>query len=75
MSAPPKNERERPRYPAWIRVRRTLALWLVAGGLLIAGVVVARWWLPGLVLGLLALPLLDIAIVLSAAMHRLGPGG
>ena len=62
-------------YPTWIRPRRTVLFWLLAIGLVVVGMGVARVWLPGLAIALLAAPFAYIAIILTWASHRLGPRG
>jgi SAM-dependent methyltransferase len=62
-------------YPTWIRPRRTVVFWLLAIGLVVAGIGVALVWPPGLAIALLAAPFAYIAIILALASHRLGPRG
>lgn len=66
---------ERPVYPTWIRSRRTLVFWLVAVGTLVLATAVGLLWPWGFALGLLAVPFLYIAVVLTLTSHRLGPRG
>ncbi len=66
---------ERPVYPTWIRSRRIVVFWLASAGIVVLSAVVAFFWLPGLAITLLAIPLLYIAIVLTWTSHRLGPRG
>jgi SAM-dependent methyltransferase len=70
-----RGRTEAPVYPTWIRSHRIIVFWLVAAGILMLSVALAFFWLPGLILALVALPLLYIAIVLTLASYRLGPRG
>ena len=64
-----------PLYPTWIRSVRIKTFWLVAAGIL--AVALGAWllWRPGLAVGLLALPFLYIALVITLSSYRLSPGG
>ena len=49
--------------------------WAIAIGMLAVAVVDSMFWLPGLMLAVLALPFLYIAVILAWTSHRLGPRG
>lgn len=64
-----------PFYPTWIRSVRIKTFWLAAGAIIALAVVAGLVWRPGTAIGLLALPLLYIAIVITLSSHRLSPRG
>lgn len=64
-----------PLYPTWIRSVRITTFWLVAGGIIAAAVITGLVWRPGLAIGLLALPFLYIALVITLSSYRLSPRG
>src|SRR5262245_33671398 len=66
---------ERPRYPTWIRTSRIILFWVLAAGIIAAAVAVSFAWPPGLGIGLLSLPFLYIAVVITLAAYRLSPRG
>jgi len=70
-----RGRNEAPVYPTWIRSNRTVVFWLAAAGIIVLSAALAFFWLPGLALALLAIPLLYIVVVLTLASYHLGPRG
>ncbi|MFT4124081.1 MAG: hypothetical protein QM635_09640 [Microbacteriaceae bacterium] len=66
---------DRPNYPTWIKPSRIRLFWLLAAAVVIAAVVVAIFWLPGLAIAVLALPFVYIAVVITLSSWRLSPRG
>jgi SAM-dependent methyltransferase len=75
MNRASRQHPKRPVYPTWIRFRRIVVFWVVAVGMVVLGIAVAFFWLPGLAITLLAMPFLYIAIILTWTSHQLGPHG
>ena len=61
----------RPFYPTWIRSARIRTFWLLAAVLVVLAAGVAFFWLPGLAIAVLALPVVYIAIVITLSSFRL----
>jgi SAM-dependent methyltransferase len=66
---------DRPVYPTWIKSSRIRLFWLLTAGVLLIATIVAFFWLPGLAIAALGLPLLYTAIVITLSSYRLSPRG
>lgn len=71
----PPATRQAPVYPTWIRGRRIMAYWLIAGLVVSVAVVLGRLWTPAFGIVLFALPLVYIALVITLTSYRLGSRG
>lgn len=61
-------------YNNWIRKKRIILFWIIAG-LLIAGTVLGLAWWPLYFIGVVGLPFLYIAIIITYMHWQFGPGG
>jgi len=62
-------------YPTWIRSRRIAFFWAIGTSVLVLAVTLAPVWPPALAGIVVALPLLYVALVITATSYRLGARG
>lgn len=71
----PETVSERPTYPTWIKASRIRLFWSLTAAIVLIAVVASLFWLPALVLAVLALPFAYIAVVITMSSYRLSPHG
>ena len=71
----PMTTRGAPVYPTWIRGRRIVACWALAGLIVLVAAVLGHVWTLAFGIALLALPFIYVALLITLTSYRLSSRG